>query len=63
MTSGNDTERVREPDKFGIGMKEDGSVKVLTPEEAARSAAFRDAEENDENDLSDLDDIEGIVGK
>lgn len=55
-----------DPDSFGVGMLEDGTLNVISPEDFAERVALRDAEDDDEgieddDDLSDLDDIEALA--
>jgi hypothetical protein len=50
---------ISDPDKFGVGMTEDGKVRVLTPAQHVDAVALRNAEEAEDEDLSYLDEIEG----
>ncbi len=56
-----------DPVDFGPGMKEDGTVNVMTPEEASVARAARDEEDStfadllEPDDLSDLDELEEIA--
>jgi hypothetical protein len=52
------TEEKRAPDKFGIGMLDNGTLNIVSQEEHAKRVAERNAEEEGDDDLSDLSEVE-----
>lgn len=57
---------LRGVDSFAPGMRNDGTLNVISPEELPYKRALRDAEDGDEgddldDDLSDLDDLVGLA--
>lgn len=64
-----DRKSISAPEDFGPGMKSDGTVTTLTPEEAAIARAARDTDETtfsevydaEDDGLDDLDEIDKDV--